>query len=516
MTPQEKRSWQEYYEVRKLIVSKVSVDVHEPLELKQKRIKWLKSDFVAFCGYYFPHYMSAPFGWFHKQAAKAIVADRSIFAVLEWPRAHAKSVFADVMLPMYLKSIGQLNGVIIASQNKDKALGLLLDIQAELEANPRYIADYGEQFRFGDWEEGNFSTQDGTGFWAFGRGQSPRGTRKAEKRPNYIVVDDIDDKEIVKNRDRVLDAVDWVREDLLGCFDLKGGRMVIAGNRIHKYSILSHIVGDVEDDDPVNPAIWHSKVFALENPKTHREDQSEKGVPAWKEFYTRQDVEDRMEKMGYRASQREFFHKHIIEGRVFKNEWLVFHDLPALPTYIYIVAYTDPSFKDTKKNDYKAIVCVGKSGKFYDLIDVWVAQTNSDAMVVAHYDMHERLLEDKATNPLHYLEANFIQDVHLDTYVEESTKRGYMLAIRADDRKKPDKFGRIENLTPLFERGLIRINAKLRKNPHFITFKDQLLGFPNAHDDAPDAFEGAVYILNQKTRTEAPATTGGHRRSNRM
>lgn len=516
MTPQEKRSWQEYYDLRKLIVSKVSADPNEPPSVRKARTERLQKDFVGFCQYYFPHYMSAPFGWFHLKAAKAIIADPNIFAVLEWPRAHAKSVFADVMMPLYLKSIGQLNGVIIASQNKDKALGLLLDIQAELEANARYIADYGDQFRFGDWESGNFSTQDGVGFWAFGRSQSPRGTRKAEKRPNYIVVDDIDDKEIVRNRDRVIEAVDWVKEDLLGCFDLKGGRMVIAGNRIHKYGILAHLVGDVEDDDPVNPAIWHNKVFALENPRTHKEDQSEKGVPAWKEHYTVQNVQDRMAKMGYRASQREFFHKHIIEGRIFKNEWLEFYDLPLLSTYTYIVAYTDPSFKDTKKNDYKAIVCVGKCGKFYDVLDIWVAQTNTDAMVVAHYDMHERLTEQGATNPMHYLEANFIQDVHLDTYVEESVKRGYMLAIKPDNRKKPDKAGRIENLTPLFERRLVRFASHLRKNPHFITFKDQLLGFPNAHDDAPDAFEGGVYILNQKTRTEAPPTTGARRRNNRM
>ena len=66
--------------------------------------------------------------------------------------------------------------------------------------------------------------------------------------------------------------------------------MIIIGNRIHKKSVLAHIVGDVEEGDPEKPKIMHLKVYALENPKTHEMDLSEKGVPAWKERYTREEL----------------------------------------------------------------------------------------------------------------------------------------------------------------------------------------------------------------------------------
>ena len=116
--------------------------------------------------------------------------------------------------------------------------------------NERYKADYGVQYKSGKWDEGHFVTNDGIGFWAFGRGQSPRGAREAANRPNLILVDDIDDAEICKNEKRVQEATDWVLGDLFGCAPIKGSRFIIIGNRIHKKSILTHLVGDVEDDDP--------------------------------------------------------------------------------------------------------------------------------------------------------------------------------------------------------------------------------------------------------------------------
>lgn len=514
---QDEKAWQEYLDEVKQIVAGRQAPVNETPEEKKARIDGLLAAFELFCEYYFPHYMTSKFGWFHRKAAKLCFENPKIFAVLEWPRGHAKSIFTNVMLPLFLKAHGQLNGMIVTSNNEDKAIMLLMDIRAELEANERYINDFGEQVTFGDWKSDTFTTRDGIGFWAYGRGQSPRGTRKGAKRPNYISVDDIDDKKLCKNRELVKETVDWVLEDLMGCFDpLIGGRFMVAGNRIHKFSVLAHLVGDLEDEDPVKEHIAHIKVYALENPKTHKMDQSEKGVPAWKERLKREDVVHRMTLMGYRAAQREYFHIHIIDGETFKNEWLIWENLPAKSSYPCIVAYCDPSYKDTARNDYKAIVAVAKYGKYYDIVDVFVAQTSRAAMVRGHYDMNDTLQSNGAKLVYNYLEANFIQDMHLDAYVAEGETRGYMLPIHPDKRAKPPKTARIENLTPLFERGLVRFDKKLRKSRHMQAFLDQLLAFPSGHDDGPDALEGAVYILNQKSKIQIPhIPTGGQRRSSR-
>lgn len=516
MTPREQKDWQAYLESKKRILSGTSAPVAEPVDAQRKRVAELLGNFEKFCQYYFPHYMSAPFAYFHKRDVKAIVKNKTFFGVLEWPRAHAKSVIMDVFVTLYLKALGELNGVILTSNNKDKAMMLLLDCQAELEANERYIADFGKQVTYGDWEAQSFATQDGIGFWAYGRGQSPRGTRKAAKRPNLIIVDDIDDKEICRNKDRVTEAVDWILEDLLGCFDLKGGRFVMVGNRIHKDSILAHMVGDVEEGQHPKEHIYHSKVFALENPKTHKEDQSEMGVPAWKENYTRADVDARMKAMGYRAAQREFFHRHIQEGKMFKREWIKWDNLPPFSRYQHVITYCDPSYKDTKKNDFKAIMAIGRLGNQYHIIGAWVVQGSIQSMVQAHYDMDRNLKAAGAATVYHYMEANFIQEMHLDEYVKASETNGMMLPIHPDKRQKPNKLARIENMTPLFERGLITLDKKLQNDRHINAFIDQLLSFPAGHDDAPDALEGAIYVSNAKIITQIPNLAGGRRRNQRL
>ncbi len=518
----EKKILERYEEQKKLIKLSTHIDKTESEISKQNRIKDLLANFEKFCKYYFPNFFveeegGADFGWFHKKAAKEINNNPDIFAVLEWPREHAKSVFSDIFEPLYLKAKGEVSGMVIASQSGDKAKGLLADIQAQLESNQRYINDFGEQYNWGSWSEKHFVTKDGVGFWAIGRRESPRGLREAEKRPNLLIIDDLDDDEEVKNEELVKKSLDWLRGALIGAMAIKQRRIIMVGNRIAKKSILAHVVGDINDDDPVNDGITLIKVFALENPKTHKEDQSETGMPAWKERYTRKDIQKIIRQMGYRMAQRELFHKQIEDGTTFKDDWLIYDKLPPLSKFEAIVSYNDPSFKDTKKNDYKAIMVVGRISNKWYIIDCWVRQANRNAMVVAHYDIHEFLERSGAKNFKHYIEANFMQDMLMDDYVNEWEDRGYMLPIYEDKRSKPEKKGRIEGLAVYFERNLIIINEKLKKSPDFQNFKDQLLGFPNAHDDAPDALEGAIFKLRELyKRVSTPPVIGGKRRDSRI
>lgn len=488
MNKQEQRAYKEWLDLCERIRTQTGIIPSESHAQKLARMQRLRESFTDFCKYYFPHYMDADFGWFHKKAAKEIGANPNCFCILEWPREHAKSVFANIMVPLWLYARGEISGMVVASATEDKAKQLLGDVQAQFIANLLWVNDYGELASLGDWRDGNFMTTDGIGFWAFGRGQSPRGVRKAAKRPNYAVVDDIDDKVIVRNLSRVKDAVDWVLEDLYGALSIKGGRVVVAGNRIHQQSILAHLVGDVQPEDPKRPGIIHIKVYAFET-KTHRKADAQNGQPAWKERYTAEQLLAKMKVMGYRASRREYFHEHIEEGLVFQNEWI--HWSKIEKQYDEIVVYCDPSFKGTKDNDYKAVVAVGKAGRHTDILRAWVRQASVTAMVAVFYDWFQEL----GASARYYMEANFVQDLLLDEFTREGERRGQQLPIRADKRAKPDKFTRVENLSPLFERALIRFNEAERSSPDMQTLVSQFLAFPMGHDDGPDAVEGAVYML---------------------
>ena len=72
-----------------------------------------------------------------------------------------------------------------------------------------------------------------------------------------------------------------------------------------------------------------------------------------------------------------------------------------------------------------------------------------------------------------------------------------------DKRKKPDKFQRVEAVSPLWERGFVWYDDTQKDDPDMLAGIDQTLAFEKGmrgHDDAPDADEGAIWILQRDTR----------------
>jgi predicted phage terminase large subunit-like protein len=88
--------------------------------------------------------------------------------------------------------------------------------------------------------------------------------------------------------------------------------------------------------------------------------------------------------------------------------------------------------------------------------------------------------------------------------------RGWQLPIRADNRSKGNKEARIQGLSIWFERGVVTFNHRYKNCPDMQAAINQLLAFgegSRAHDDAPDALEGAIWQLNKRIRRNHIAVT---------
>lgn len=474
---------------------------------KEKRIKRLLGNYADFCEYYFPHFMTlrdkatgqvlrvvhnAPF---HNAAARKVKNTPNLKAVFKWPRGHAKSTHFDIFLPLWLmmQRPRLINVMVVVGKSEDAAQTLLSDLQAELEFNQRIIADFGEQKNVGSWEEGHFVTQSGIAFFARGRGQSPRGLRYKEARPDYIVIDDLDDDELCRNPRRVREMTDWVKEALFGSLDVGRGRFIMVGNLIGKTSVLANIAA--------TKGVHVSEIKAVDKD----------GNPVWAEKWTKEEAAEAAEFMGYRSWQKEMMHNPINEGSIFKHDWIRFKKMLPLHKYDQIICYTDPSFKSSG-NDYKASRMWGKVGNELHLIDCYVRQDSVTGMVRWLYDLYERIPEGVAVQ--FYMEANFMQDTILDEFTAEGELRGYQLPIAGDYRKKPDKIQRIEAISPLWERGFIFYNEALRDSPDMQVGIEQTLALERGsrvHDDAPDADEGAIWKLQRQTRVQKYEPTFGLR-----
>lgn len=463
----------------------------ESFKDKDARIRKAQKDYVYFVEYYFPHYAKSECGWFHKRAAKEIKENPTAQFLMEWARGHAKSTHFDIMIPLWLKmqEVRTINTMVLISKNEAAANRLLADVQAELQHNQRYINDFGVQFNYGNWEDGEFTTRDGVFFIALGRGQTPRGLRNGANRPDYIVWDDIDDDEMCRNPKRVREVCDWLQEAVFGTMDMGQGRFIGVGNRIGKVSVIAYFA--------TKKGIIHIKVNAL----------NKHGEPNWKEKYTKEQIQAIRNFMGLRAFEKEYMNNPITEGTIFKNAWIRFGKMYKLREYEMLVAYGDPSFKD--HGDFKAIRFWGKKGKELHLINCYVRQSTVSSFVKWWYDFHESIPADVIV--YHYMEANFMQDIILDEFEEEGLRRGYQLPIRPDTRKKPDKLQRVESISPFWERGFVTYNEKLKDNPDMQAGIEQTLAIEKGsktNDDAPDADEGAIWILQKNMRNDSDLQNG--------
>ena len=491
--------WQEHCrQIRAMTAVSVEVSRETPAE-RDRRIKRLLSDYDAFTEYYFPHYLAlkdkttgevirtihnAPF---HSKAAMEIKNTPNLKGVYKWPRFHAKSTHVGVISPCWLifQPIPLINFMVLVSKSEDAAKRLLGDLQAELENNQRLIADFGEQKNLGSWLEGEFKTKRGIKFLAIGRGQSPRGLRDREVRPDYIVIDDLDDDELCRSEKRVKEATEWVKEALFGALDAGRGRFIMVSNLISQNSVLANIAA--------SKGVRVSEIKAIDKD----------GNPTWKDKWTKGEAQAYRDFVGYRAWEKEMMHNPITDGTIFRHEWIRFKRLPKLNKYDMLVCYTDPSFKSTTSNDYKACRLWGKIGTELHLIDTYVRQDTVSGMVRWLYNLYERTRDYVAIS--FFMEANFMQDIILDEFATEGNIRGYQLPILPDTRKKPEKIQRIEAVSPLWERGLVFYNEALKNSPDMEVGIEQTLALERgsrAHDDAPDADEGAIWYLQRNSRQE--------------
>lgn len=491
MVPGQQEALRRWRQLTEQIQSMTSVNEHESEAARIRRVNKARKDYEFFVQYYFPHWCTdkatgkpIPCAKFHMKAAKTILENRTMLAVFMWARGHAKSTHMGVFIPMWLmcQKDPSIHNMVLAGKSEDSARQLLGDLQAELQFNKRFEHDFGQQYNAGNWTDGQFVTMSGCAFTAIGRGQSPRGLRDRQYRPDYIICDDLDDDELSRNPDRVRQATDWTREALMGTFGAEDGRFIMVGNLISKNSILANIA-DTE-------GCLVSRINAI----------NDKGQPSWPEYWTLERLEEKRKKMGYRSFQKEMMNNPITVGAIFDERWITYAKMIPFRQYKQLVCYTDPSWKSSKKNDYKATMLVGKTpdGSFH-LLKAFADQTSVTNMILWLYSIRDYI---DGRVPIHfYMEANMLQELLVQQVNDYGREHGTVIAVKADKRSKPDKFSRIEALQPLFEQGLVVFNEEEKDSLGMQTLVTQLLALERGsreHDDAPDALEGAIWILDHR------------------
>lgn len=477
--------WALYY---KNLQRSDAVDLNESEIEKRQRVKRLEADPEAWFKYYFEKYCTAEPADFHKRSTKRVLNNPEWYEVRPWSRELSKSG-RTMMEVLYLTLTGKKKFIIYTSANKDSAVRLLSPLKLAFEKSPRIRNDYGDQVNWGYWSEECFMTKNGAMFLALGAGQSPRGARNEEIRPDVIVVDDFDTDEDCRNPDIVDKKWAWFEKALYGARSISNPLLVIFnGNIIAEYCCIKKAMEKADFYEIVNI-------------------RDKDGKSTWASKNSEEHIDRVLSKISESALQGEYFNNPVTLGKVFKI--LNYGKVQPLKKYKFLIAYTDPSYK--KNGDFKATMLVGKYQNEYHVLWLRCRKTTIAEMVEWQFDILN-WVGDKTAVYL-YIEYPWVDEPLKEEIKKGEAKYNLALPLKADDRTKPEKFYRIESLLePLNRNGQLIFNERLKDSKDMKDVEFQFLALSptsRAHDDAPDAVEGAVWRINHKVRTEintAPPT----------
>jgi phage terminase large subunit-like protein len=490
----------------KQIKSSTPAEVGENIASKNERVQKLLADPLAFCKYYFPKWASSEFADFHKDAAKAILNHPEKKMILAWAIARnmSKTTFFQMisiwMNCRYIHKMekGYSTGIWM-SKTFDQAVKSLRAIRLQFEYNERLKSDFGVFKTVATWGDDMFITTQGISWFPLGKGQSPRGAKNEEIRPDIQIWDDFDDDEECLNDIRLDKSWRWMMDALLPTLDVSQNAFIAALNNIIAPKSLMTRVMEIAD--------YTAKINLLDD----------KGKPRWKARHSLDDCMWMINKIGTLAAQKEYFNNPISEGKVFKAEWL--QDKAMTSGYTALIAYLDPSFKSKKNADHKALVLLGlKDGEFH-ILKVYCDRATVEDMIEWHYELEKWV---KAKNMLceFWMEEVFLQDLLYKDFAEVAKRKGWPIGVQGDTRKKPDKDMRIGAMAGYFERGQIYFNEAEKDNHHMIMLKQQIMLFQPGNTgikkDGPDALEGALFKMMDKVQMSAPQSFGKRARGKNM
>lgn len=489
---------------------------------------------------YFPHYFSRPSPEFHRELdaiwqqgvlkgrypltaadTKTISRLPGVRRAVAAPRGHAKSTNLTFKGTMHSTLYGYKHYPIIISDSSEQAEGFLDNIRVEFEENTAILEDFGP-LAGSVWRSNVLVTKTNIKIEAIGSGKKIRGRKHRNWRPDLIILDDVENDENVRTPEQRKKLKDWFDKAVSKCGD-DYTDIVYIGTLLHYDSLLAKTLA--------NPAYRFIKYKAV-----IRFSQADDLWQQWETIFTDLSNDDR------EADALAFFQAHktaMLEGtQVLWEEKLSYYDLMVMrvsegeasfnseeqnepinpddclfmeewfdyyneaevnfgdPAFDFF-GFIDPSLGKTKRSDFSAIVTLAKhkgSGYMY-VVDADIERRHPDR-IIADVLAKERWLRASFGHGYRKLgaETNQFQWFLKEELAKASAKAGLYLPIE-EVQQTSDKVMRVQTLQPDVKNKYIKFNRRHKR------LLEQLTQFPmGAHDDGPDALEGARSIAKKVKR----------------
>jgi hypothetical protein len=402
------------------------------------------------------------------------------FTSTEAPRNHAKTTVKCFLIPLLqaLEEPWKYQHYLNVQNTEDKALAINTSIMIELEENLTLRAMYGNQVTTEKWTAGQFVLKNGVVFSAIGAGQSIRGINYRQRRPDYILVDDLYNEDDIHNTDATIKKNNWFWGSLYPA-RAKGKRNAIA------------IQGTAVNAEDLMEKAKTSKRIVSRTFKAITD--WDKKIVLWKELNTFESLMNDREDMGSLIFFREMQNDRLDDSTSkIKRSWLADweYDPDTLQfdrfrLLISVILGNDPSIGKKHENDFAAFAVILK----------WRPADGDKTNFYIDFVTQDKLSLDERVKKLQYICSQYtglrrIRQVRIESisgfqdYTSE-VKRRTNLPIKEINWVN-DKMVVLENKSKYFEFGRVKLNKSIPQAMKDILIYQLTCNHPN-HDDLRDA-----------------------------
>lgn len=225
------------------------------------------------------------------------------------PRGHAKTIIKCCVIPMFLglEEPDSYNYFANVQNTTTKAVAVNFAIKYELEHNEVLRALYGDQVSAEKWTDAQFMLKNGVVFQGLGAGESIRGLQFLNRRPTYLIVDDLYSEDNLEHPDSIETVNRWFWSSLWPTRAKgKNTSFQVQGTAIGTNDIMAKL-GEM-------PGVVHRE-FAAYDEKTER--------VLWPELNTLAQLKQDRERMGSAIFDREMQGKRRnTADSIVKEHWL--------------------------------------------------------------------------------------------------------------------------------------------------------------------------------------------------
>jgi hypothetical protein len=409
------------------------------------------------------------------------------YTLIMMPRGFSKTTLTNAVTLYYIL-FQQCEFPVYLSEAATHAEMQLQNVRAELETNERIHTVFGElkpaQREGLKWSGDMIETVTSVVVAARGRGAQVRGLNHRGRRPDQIVLDDVEDKESVGTPEQRLKARRWFYSDVIPALpELKENSSITAlGTLLHSEALLQVLRADPE---------WTTIVFgALDRD----------GEPLWADNMSVAKLERKRQSYAQAAMLSEFYMEYFNQIRAdetakFRPDFFKY-GLPAEEITHNAIAL-DPAISDKPDADFSAICVVGMTqGGGIVVQESWGKRGATPREQINRFFELARRWGCVRFG----VEAVAYQAALIHFMREEMFRQKFYFEPEKLTHKQK-KTERVEGiLQPRYAAGVIWHRVRQPE------LESQLLDWPNGKMDFPDALSMAVALLDPYAAQAADPT----------